>query len=431
MIRSGRAVVRLSITAAASLSAAAAQAEIPPDVETMIREAARIGNGKTIAAVVEVAKSLHPAEAEEIAKLGETLMAEVEHQALPSPPPPAIDPAVEAMIREAARGGNAEALKATLALARKTNPDDAAAIDALGVTLLAGTAPPPAIAPEAEAMIREAGRSGDSTTLTSVVGVAKAKHPDQKRAIDELGATLMGTIQAEQRAAAARAREAERARLAALGAFDGWSGQGEAGVGLTTGNTDQISALIGLKLAKQGLRARHNLAAVIDYQRTDGKLSRDRYVANYGLNYLLDEGLYASGSLGWERDTFAGFGRRFTESVGIGYRAISRKGMTLDIDGGPALRQTQFLDGSSESELGARGSLTFRWTIRDGITLSEDGSVVSSGGNTTWLSNAAVSAKFSEVISGRVSFYLKSESDPLPGREPTDTATRVSIVYNF
>ena len=108
-----------------------------------------------------------------------------------------------------------------------------------------------------------------------------------------------------------------------------------------------------------------------------------------------------------------------------------RPGMTLDIDGGPALRQTLYTDGLNENELGARASLTYRWTIKDGFTFSEDASVVSSDGSTTLFSNTALSAKLSEVISGKISFNVQSETDPLPGRERTDTATRASIVYSF
>lgn len=430
MNRSRPYLVRMPICAAAALlSAVPVQAEIPPETEAMIREAARIGNTRTIAAVVEVAKSLNPDEAEEIGKLGESLMASAP-PGLEALPTPAIQPGVEAMIREAARNGDTDTLKTMLAMARTANPDDAAAIDALGEKLLASAAPPPAISPEVEAMILEAGR-GDATTLASVVKVAKSNHPDESRAIDILGAKLMGDIQTKQREAAARAREAERARLAALGTFDGWSGQGEAGFGITTGNSDQISALVGLKLNKQGLNARHNLSAVVDYQQTDGQLSRERYAINYGLNYLLRDGLYISSTLAWERDKFTGFARRFTESLGIGYRVIGKPNMTLDIDGGPALRQTLYTTGVKEDQFGARGSLTYRWTIKDGWTVSEDASVVTSDGNTTLFSNTALSAKFSEVISGRISFNVQSDTDPLPGRQNTDTATRASIVYSF
>jgi putative salt-induced outer membrane protein len=425
---------RLALIASCVLALAAmampARAEIPPTVEAMIREAARIGNVTTVAAVVEVAKSMNPEQAEEIGKFGETFMAIAAPVPIVVPLHPALSPEVEAMIREAAHTGNAGTLAAVVSVAKAAHPEDAPAIDQLGTTLLA-LAPRPAIAPPVEAMVREAGRIGDATTLASVVKVAKSNDPEEAGAIDALGVKLMGDIQTKAREAAAKAREAEIARLASLGTFDGWSGQGEAGFGVTTGNTSQRTALIGLKLAKDGLRARHKFAAALDYQETDGLRTRERYAVSYGLNYLLGEGLYLSSSLGWERDEFAGFARRFTESLGVGVRLIDRTGMTLDIDGGPALRQTRFTNDQSDNEFGARGSLTYRWTIRDGFTFSEDASVVTSDGNTTLISATALTAKLTSFISTRMSFNVQSETQPLPGRQATDTVTRASIVYSF
>lgn len=414
---------------AALCIAAPARAELPPEVEAMIREAARIGNGSTVAAIVEVARSIHPDHAEEIEALGEALMPEETPPEEP-PPPPAIAPDVEAMIRVAAGTGDAARLAAVVDVARAANPDQAAAIGALGMAL-AAQAPRPPIAPAVEAMIREAGRVGDATTLAAVVNVAKSNNPDETRAIDALGVTLMADVQRRAREAATRAREAEEARLAALGVFDGWSGQGEVGAGVTTGNTEQLSVLLGVRLNKEGLAARHKLAILADYQRTDGITSRERYSANHALNYLLGEGLYIATLVGWEQDRFAGFVRRFTESIGVGYRAISRPNMTLDIEGGPALRQTLYVDGLSDDEFGARGSLAFRWTLREGTVLSQDASLVGGGGTATLISTSSLTARFNRVLSGRVSFNLQSELEPQPGRRPTDTATRASLVYSF
>src|SRR5690606_7231138 len=140
-----------------------AHAQIPPAAQAMIEEAARIGNVTTVAAVVEVAKSTYPDKAEEIAAFGEPFVAQERPVDAPPPPPP-ITPDVEAMLREAARTGDNSALTTVIAIAKAANPDDAAAIDTLGATLLA-QAPPPPISPPVEAMLQEAGRTGDATTL--------------------------------------------------------------------------------------------------------------------------------------------------------------------------------------------------------------------------------------------------------------------------
>jgi len=284
--------------------------------------------------------------------------------------------------------------------------------------------------PSVEAMIREAGKA-DRDTLVAVVRMAKLTNPDDVAAIDTLGARYLAEIQQKSDQAQMAAKQAEIERLSSFGVFEGWRGQGELGFGVTSGNTSQLNGLVGLKLSREGLKARHNFAASLDYQQTDNVLSRERYAVNYGLNYLLRDGLYVATLVGWERDRFAGFARRFTEFVGLGYRVVSKPNMTLDIDGGPALRQVLFTDGRSEDDIGARGSLIYRWTIKPGLTFSEDASVVSSGGNTTLISTSALTTKLTRTISARVSFNLQSETNPLPGRKSTDTATRASIAYSF
>lgn len=290
--------------------------------------------------------------------------------------------------------------------------------------LLAALPAAAAIPPPVEAMIREAARGGDAGTLNAVVRVAKATNPGETAAIDALGGSLLAEAQAKAR------REREE-RLASMDLFEGWVGEGQLGAGLTTGNTEEASAVIGVSLRRDGLRTRHKFAALVDYLHTNGRTTRQKFAVDYALNYTLDDGLYAVGTLGWERDIFAGYARRFTESLGLGYRAISRRRMTLDLEGGPALRQTLYTSGRSEDEFGARGSLAWRWTLLSGTILSEDASVVHAADNTTFSSRTALTTKLTGRLSARMSFNVQHETEPLFGRERTDTATRATLVYGF
>lgn len=275
-----------------------------------------------------------------------------------------------------------------------------------------------------EAMIREAARSGDQATVDAVVKIAKATNPEDADAIATLAVTLVSEAEAEAR------RERER-MLASNGYLQGWTGEGQLGVGLTSGNTEEVSGVLGLSLKKEGLDTRHKFDAVVDYLRTNGVTTRQKFGASYGLDYLLREGLYVYGIAGWEQDRFAGYARRFTQSLGAGVRAVNSPDMSLDVDAGPALRQTLFTDGTSQSDVGARASLTYRWTIRDGLLLSEDASVLSADGNTTLLSTTALSSRITGPLSARLSFKVQSETDPPLGSRPTDTATRATLVYKF
>lgn len=308
-------------------------------------------------------------------------------------------------------------------------------LSAFAVLAASLLAPPAeaAIPPEVEAMIREAARDGDAATLATVVKVAQATNPEERDAIAALGARLADEAKANAAGTGAEQQGTQEklAESAVPGILEGWKGQGEAGAGLTSGNSDELSATIGLSLVRNAIRTRQKFHALLDYQRTNGATSRRKYGLSYGLDYLFRDGLYVYGLAGWEQDRFAGYARRFTQSAGIGLRALKTDAMTLDLDAGPALRQTHYIDELDEFSVATRGSLAWRWTMKSGMQLTQDASVLSDERNTTWISKTALTAALSRALSARVSFNVQSESEPAGGRRPTDTATRASIVYDF
>ena len=278
--------------------------------------------------------------------------------------------------------------------------------------------------PAVEAMIREAGLSGDQSTLDAVVKVAKATNPSETATIDALASRMRTVVKT-------KVRYEREMQLATQTFFDGWKGEGQLGLGLTSGNTNETSGVVGLSLKKETVQTRHKVAALLDYLRTNDVTTRERFAASYALDYLFSDNLYTYGIAGWERDRFAGYARRFTESLGIGLRAIDRPNMTLDLDAGPAFRQTLFTDGTSANEIGPRASLAYKWTLARGMTFTEDASVVYDDGGTTFIANTAVTSKITGRLSGRMSVKVQTESNRPVGAKPTDTATRAALVYTF
>ncbi|HEY8351344.1 MAG TPA: DUF481 domain-containing protein [Sphingomonadales bacterium] len=304
-------------------------------------------------------------------------------------------------------------------------PKDATRIAAAALALWA--APQAALAqipPAVEAMIRAAAKGGDEAELKAVVKAAKATNPGLGDEIDALAAQEASRAKAE----AAATREAELRRQSY---FEGWTGAGEAGFSFSGGNTKETSGLLGLRLEKDGIRIRHKIAAVADYLRTNGETTREKFLASYDINYKLDARFYIYGQGMWERDRFAGYSRRFTESVGLGYRAIDRENMTLDLEAGPSLRQTRYTTGESDDQLAARANLAYRWEIRDGLVFSQDAGAIMGSGGSTYLSDTALTARLFGGVSARVSFNVEHETNPPDGLKKTDYATRLTGVYEF
>jgi len=272
-----------------------------------------------------------------------------------------------------------------------------------------------------EDMIRAAGPD----QIDTIADVAKTTNPDSVSEIDTLVASIKGDALAQ-----------EQAVLSSQGFFEGWSGEGQVGGSVTSGNTKETGIAVGVKLAKDGLKWRHEIDALANFQRTNGVKTREAFRFGYEADYAISEAWYAYGLLQWQRDKFAGIGRRFTESVGIGRILIDSPSVEFEINGGPALRQTRFiatptLPERNENRLTFRGSGMFAWTISEDLRFTEEFGTLAGSGNTTFYSRAALTAALTDVLSARLSFDVEHETNPPPGILKTDTSTRASLVYDF
>lgn len=275
-----------------------------------------------------------------------------------------------------------------------------------------------------EAMIRAAAAGGSEAELKAVVKAAKATNPGIAGEIDALADQEFTRVQTD----AAATREAQ---LRSQGYFEGWTGAGEAGFSFSGGNTKETSGVLGLKLVKDGVQIRHKAAALADYLRTNDETTREKFMASYGVDYKFSDRFYVYGQGMWERDRFGGYSRRFTESLGLGYTAIDRDDMSLNLEAGPSLRQTRYTTGESDSQLAGRASLAYFWTIREGLVFSQDAAALVGSGGSTLTSITALTTRLFGAVSARVSFNVEHETNPPPGLDKTDYATRLTGVYEF
>lgn len=274
------------------------------------------------------------------------------------------------------------------------------------------------IPPPVAAMIDAA--AGNPDQLKVVAEIARKTNPASVAEIDARVAAI--------RSAADRAREE---RLAAQGVFQGWTGNGELGGFISSGNTENRGLAIGINLTKETRRWKHGLRGQVDYQEDQGITSRERYFAGYEGNWKFSPRGFAVLALNYERDRFTGFSSRYTEALGLGYRLVDGKRLTIALDGGPALRQTLFTNGVSENVIAARAAVNGKWQITPGLTLTETATYYADNVNSSLLSLTQFSARLNGRLSARLSLQVNNEGNPPPGRENTDTVTRATLVYSF
>ena len=307
-------------------------------------------------------------------------------------------------------------------------------------TAACGLVSTPALAdipPDVEAMIDAAIATGDATKVETVIALAKQTQPDSAEEIEQIaGAWRAEQAEAERLAAVRKEEEIRRAGL-----FELWSGEGQVGAFVSTGNSEDTGLSLALTLKREGIDWTHALKATADYQRSNGVTSRERYLAAYEPRYQIGENLFAYGLTQYEHDRFQGFEHRYAVSGGIGYKLLDSDSATLSVKAGPAYRVTERIDGTSVDRLAALFGADFDWKLADRLTFTQDANAVTETGaeallivdsaNTTLNLLSGLDFKVNDRLRSRLSYQLEYNSAVAPGQETTDTLTRFTLVYGF
>lgn len=248
------------------------------------------------------------------------------------------------------------------------------------------------------------------------------------RLADPASADAVLAIAQKWRADRAQARQTT-IRQASM--FDLWSGRAELGGYITTGNTDSKGGSAILDLTREGLQWRHKFRAQADFQENANITTREHYLASYEPNYKIDDRLYVYGAAQYEADRFLGYFNRYSASAGVGYSAIKSPAIRLDLELGPAFRQTAFTDQTEQSNIAARGTLAFNWKLLSGLSVSQNASAYVQSSNSTLSGTTALNAKLIGPLSAALSYNVQYESMPPAGSVSTDTTSRASLVYSF
>ncbi|MFO8024602.1 YdiY family protein [Thiohalophilus sp.] len=210
-----------------------------------------------------------------------------------------------------------------------------------------------------------------------------------------------------------------------------WDGAVELGFIMNRGNTDSDSLNARLRVENSRHKWRHRAEAKVLRISEEDTTTAESYEVSGRSEYLLDENDYLFGTLRYESDEFAGYDRRTTEVFGYGHQFLKREDMHLKGEFGAGGRQTEFVDGSDDSESIGRVGLDYKWQISKTSSFSEVVYVEHGSNNTYTESVTALTAKINNRLAMKVSYTIKNNSDPQPGFETTDTRTAITLVYDF
>lgn len=220
----------------------------------------------------------------------------------------------------------------------------------------------------------------------------------------------------------------------------GWSGEGALAAGFTTGNTETTDVGIGVEIHFEGPRYSHHGEVAFDYAEQDGLKSKNRAFAAYQLDRVLTERWFAFGRVSYEQDEFSGFDSRAFLGAGAGYHVIDNDATSWTLRAAPGLKIDDVaadaaavppIAGGTEQSFAVEFGSEYAYAFNDAVTLSNDTSIIYAEVSTQMANRVALTAQLMDALSARFSVEVRHESDPQPGREQTDTATRFGLVYGF
>jgi len=286
-------------------------------------------------------------------------------------------------------------------------------------------------------MIAAAIATKDSGKVATVVEVAKVTNPDD---LEEIEALHRAFVAERRELAALQAKEKELA-IRNAGLLEQWSGRGEIGAFQSTGNSENVGITVGLSLQRTGIDWQHRLRSNIDYQRSNGRTSREQYLLVYEPRYNVNRDLFVYALAQFEKDEFQGFTSRVSTSGGLGYHVVDTRTLDLSLKAGPAWRRTDLIGGGSEDNVGALAGLDFNWRILPQLTLTQDTDLVAETGGraaaiitsaaTSLLLVTGLEAKISDGLTTRLTYTVDYNSNPPAKAVSTDTLTRFTLVYGF
>lgn len=312
-------------------------------------------------------------------------------------------------------------------------PDTPPAIEDSRLPVLTLLIPPPpnpnavALPPAARALLEDAVGKGNAESFAALAKVARETYPEGAAQIDALSAENAAKL-AEKQAADARAKADA---LAAATFLDNWKGEVDLGGSYTTGNSNALALYGAFKLNKDGVHWRHVLSARADYAKSAGAISTDKDTAAYQPQYKINDRLYFYGLGQFDRDRILGFNYRFTEGAGVGYTVMPGTRLHLDLEIGPALRETQFSDETRETRVAGRGSVNFSWKPNSNVQLTEVSSIFFESDDTNITSTTALTTKLFGPLKGQISYNITYERDTPTVAKSLDTITAASLVYSF
>ena len=219
--------------------------------------------------------------------------------------------------------------------------------------------------------------------------------------------------------------------IAGPAAAQDWSGEGELGLSVTTGNTETENLNARLRASRSEGPWTNSGSLELLRESENGETSAERYLLILKSAYDWSERNYGFGSLRYDDDRFSGYQYQVSLTGGVGRHFIRTERTKLDIEFGPGYRASETDDGTTHEEAILHGNLDFTHQLTETTTVLETFLVEAGDANTHVESETGLKVAINSRLAMKTAFKVKHNSEVEPGREKTDTITSVNLVYGF
>ncbi|MFN3608315.1 MAG: YdiY family protein [Hyphomonas sp.] len=219
-------------------------------------------------------------------------------------------------------------------------------------------------------------------------------------------------------------------------------GEGSFSAGLNTGNTETSDLGIGVKMSHENQIWRNGVEVIADYGTKNGSQTKNRVFFAGQSDRTLNDRLFAFGRLSHEIDEFSGFETRSFAGGGLGWQIFQDGPAIWSVEGGPGIKFDRVkssttgtppvtVPAESEESFSVRAASKFGYTFNEAVKFGNDTNLIYADTSTQIGNKTTLTALLTKSLSARFSFEVRHDTDPQSGFEPTDTATRMSLVYAF
>ncbi|WP_395376264.1 YdiY family protein [Marinicella sp. W31] len=211
-----------------------------------------------------------------------------------------------------------------------------------------------------------------------------------------------------------------------------WSGSGQLGFTMTSGNSDTETLNAGLNIKRETEKWLSEGSLQLLRATDDDETTAERYTLSTKTGYKWDDNDYVYYSTRYDNDNFSGFDYTMTTGIGWGHKFYDEEKKKLITEIGVGYK-TEALDIDRSENNGAAllGKLDYMRQITDTVKF-EDVLIVEATDDNTFIQNdAGFSFKVTDATAVKLAYQIRHNTDVPMGVDKTDSLFSANFVYDF